>query len=248
MKHEDITLDNLSEHQAHLKVELMNPQVVKTYLADAGNFAAVCYDTDTTVVSPDKIAKHCLSSGHMSAMRAVYFIFKVTGMARILTQQVCRHSVGVEFNQKSQRYCDESKPLIVIPDSILGNPKALEKFINCQNVVYRTYRELGEMGIPMDDSRLCLTNATASEFNIGFTPQALMHFCHERCCSRASWQTRILAWNLAQLVSGVEPYFTKFLVPKCQYIGYCTESKDQCCGRMPHKSEVLRGLGVGRLS
>ena len=208
---------------------------MRNYFQNTGDFARVCYESDGDA---EKIGEHCIGAGHWPPARAVYFLFKVEGMARILTQQVCRHHVGVEFAQKSQRYCDESSPSIVIPDSILHHPEALEEFIALQNMVYKTYRKLASLGIPMDDARFSLTNATASDFNIGLTPQALVHLCHERRCNRASWQTHEMADKMAALVRDVEPRFTDLLVAKCDALGYCPEK--QSCGKRPKKAEIFK--------
>ena len=232
-----VTMSNIKETCAKLSVKLMNPEAVETYLTDVGEFASVCYDTDTCKVNPEAIAKQCIRSGHMSPARAVYFIFKLAGIDRSCSHQIVRHRYGVEINQRSQRYCDESKPSIVIPDSIIMVPEALEEFIYCENVVYNTYKRLKKLGIPGDDARSVLSNCTETEMNIAFTPQALIHFCNERCCSRASQPIRWLAMKMREQVCDIEPYFTSLLTPKCSALGYCPEAST--CGRMPTKKVVL---------
>lgn len=224
--------------RAELKVELLNPEAVQKYLKDVGEFGKVCYATDTEVVDPTKIAKHCIDSNHWSPARATYFIFKVSGISRVCSHQIVRHRIGVEINQRSQRYCDESAPVVVIPESIAKIPEALEKFLDCVNLCYKTYGELkNEFGISGDDARSVLLNCTATEMTIACTPQALIHFCNERLCNRASTEIHNVARKMAEHVCSYEKYFGKLLVPKCVASGYCVEANT--CHMMPKKEIVL---------
>ncbi len=225
------------KHRKKLSVELMNPEVVDSYLSSVGEFAAVCYDTDTSEVNPEAIAKHCLGSGHWSPGRATFFIFKVKGISRSCTHQIVRHSVGVEINQRSQRYVNESMPAFIVPESVMNTPFALPVYLRSMDHSWRSYRELLSFGIPGDDAREVLPNACESEMNIAFTPQALIHFCNERHCSRASWQIRALSEWLARLVIARQPWFAKHLVPKCERLGYCPEAKS--CGRKKLRKDVI---------
>jgi thymidylate synthase (FAD) len=233
-----INKGNYKDFRSRLKVELVNPEVVRDYLRFTGEFASVCYNTDTGLISPESIAKHCIDSGHWSPARATYFVFKVTGMSRACSHQVVRHSIGVQINQRSQRYCDESMPMIIIPNSIAAIPDALDEYLACVSQCYITYGRLKNVhGIPGEDARMVLQNCTETEMNIAFTPQALEHFCNERCCTRASDEINAMAWQCAHEVSHIENYFKKRLVPKCESLGYCPEKKS--CGRLPVRNEVL---------
>lgn len=218
-----------------MSVKLENPEEVVNYFKKTGNFARVCYDSKGDA---EKIGRYCVESGHLAPSRAMYFIFNVKNMARIITQQVCRHTVGVEFAQRSQRYCDESEPAFFIPNSIKNNGEALEAFLDAMRVSYSTYIHLKSLRISGDDARMVLPNAVSSDFNIALSPQALIHFCHERLCSRASWQIRALAFAMASQVIALEPGFKEVLVPKCRYLGWCPEK--QSCGAKPSKEDALK--------
>lgn len=248
---------------AELNVKLLNPEAITAYLVGAGNFASVCYDTDTSKIAPEKIGNHVLQAPHWAAARASYFIFKVSGMSRIVTQQVLRHSIGVatteptlgteltwyenipgiQFNQRSQRYVDETEPYFIVPDSIVNNTEALDAYLDLMTHCWTTYDLLGKLGIPGDDKRLCLPNGCASEFNIALTPQALAHFCNERHCNRAGSEIRAMSIAMASQVIAIEAAFKPLLVAKCDKLGYCPEAARDCCGRRMHRDEAMKLLG-----
>jgi thymidylate synthase (FAD) len=132
--------------------------------------------------------------------------------------------------------------MIIVPNSIAAIPAALDEYLACVSHCYITYGRLKNIyNIPGDDARMVLLNCTETEMNIAFTPQALEHFCNERCCTRASSEVNNMAWQCAHEVSYIEKYFKKRLVPKCESLGYCPEKKS--CGRLPVRKEVLDAYG-----
>ena len=77
---------------------------------------------------------------------------------------------------------------------------------------------------------MIMPRATTTDLVIGFTPEALIHFCHKRLCSRAQEFIGELAERIKMAVEICNPDFAKRLVPQCEYLLYCPEGK-LCCGR-----------------
>ena len=62
------------------KVELINKEEVKDFVKKHGEFAAICYSSDTKYA--EQIGRSCLHSGHLSGSRGDYFKFKITNVPR----------------------------------------------------------------------------------------------------------------------------------------------------------------------
>lgn len=84
-----------------------------------------------------------------------------------------------------------------------------------------------------------LPRATLSEFVIGFTPEALIRFCHKRMCSRAQEFAHELALAMKRAVAEVSPDFAKELVPHCAHLLWCPEG-NMTCGLYPKKAELRK--------
>lgn len=205
-----------------MEVKLLNPEDVRTFLKETGLFASVCTDSSS---DPERIAIHCLSSGHLSTTRWSSFKFNIKGVSRVCSHQLVRHSQGLAINQRSQRYVRENEPTYVIPASIQDNPAALMRYKRLMEFVWSEYSALLDMGINADDSRFVLPNACTTELNMGFSFEALIHFFHERLCSRASWEIRAVAVAMMEAMLEIEPRLAPFFGPKCITTGSCKEVK-----------------------
>ena len=56
-----------------MKVELLNPEVLKNLYKNHGEFACTCYDTPKEFA--EKVGKSCNEDGHMSGSRCEYIKF-----------------------------------------------------------------------------------------------------------------------------------------------------------------------------
>jgi len=222
-----------------MRVTLLNADELKQYPPEKiiGEFAAVCYDTDIENVAPEKIAKHCIESGHGTPQRAVKFIFHIEGVSRAFSHQFVRHNIGVTHNQRSQRFCRESDFPYVVPISIAYS-SCEQEYCELMDQIGQLYTKMINCKIPAEDARFILPNACETQLNSAFDYQALVHFCHERLCSRSQWEIRQVAQAMVEEVKKVSPFLAQHLVPKCEADGYCREGK-KCCGRKPTKEYVL---------
>ena len=211
------------------KVRLINPEVVRSYFEDVGRFSALCYADNREEIgsySPSKlraIGKNCFQSGHMSGARNQYMIFEISGGSRTFTHQLVRHSQGVDFNQRSQRYVEESIPAFYLPQSIANNNAASKIYIEFMYEAWNTAKALKDLGIPGEDYREVYPNATLSDINVAISMQALQHMCYERLCSRASFQIRSAVKQMRDLVVELEPELNSGLQAKCKILRYCPE-------------------------
>ena len=189
-----------------------------------------------------------LKTGHASPLEQVSFEFGISGVSRAFSHQFVRHRVGISFEQQSQRYVtykDGEFPFTV-PATVQKAGKT-ERFQEIMGQIGAGYEELVEAGVPAEDARFLLPNATNTNFKITVNFQSLLHICDLRLCTRAQWEFRKVAALLRSEVNKVVPELGRFLQPKCGELrmGYCDESEKDwaACpiGRVrPHKDVLFR--------
>ena len=91
----------------------------------------------------------------------------------------------------------------------------------------QAYDQLVRAGIPAEDARYLLPNACESKIVVTMNIRELLHFFELRCCNRAQWEIRALAWAMLELVRPTAPFIFKDAGPGCVR-GACPEGKMSC--------------------
>ena len=206
-----------------------------------------CYSADTTINIYDtaddeekmlKLISRVISSGHYSTIEHIQISFAISNVSRACTHQLVRHR-HMSFSQKSQRYVKEKGQFdYIIPPTIEKNPELKEKFEQFMSDISNKYQEFVEAGIPAEDARFVLPNATASSMVASLNLREMIHLANLRLCSRAQYEIRTLVKMMCDELSKQEPWLKDYLVPKCVRLGFCDE--DKCCGRMPKREDLLK--------
>lgn len=191
--------------------------------------ASVCYKSE-----PDlKIIKGCIKSGHTSVLEHASFTFRIEGISRTCSHQLVRHRIA-SYSQESQRYVKYDDCDWVI-DNIYYDARQ-KILLSCANSI-ASYKEMLEDGVPSDDARAVLPNATPTTIYITMNIRSLMNFFNERLCARASKEIRNVAHAMKKsIISSLsisdeeKKIFENLFVPKCEKypVHFCPES--QCCG------------------
>lgn len=230
-----------------MKVELLNPEEVKNLFVNWGNTSKICYATETD--EPEKIGKGCMYSGHYSGSRGDYIKFLVTEVPRFTADEAMRHEQGIFKNCQSFRYVDKGVFAYEIPTEIKDNVKLVEKYDSHMAATIELYDEIKEYvlskGRPREraceQARYVLPMATHTSFVIGFTVEALQHFCNLRLCVRAEDMIRELAGLMRDETLKVLPELKPRLVPTCEWNLWCPEGK-KSCHRYPTRKELKEKL------
>ncbi len=206
-----------------------------------------CYSADTPINIYDtaddegkmlKLISRVISSGHYSTIEHIQISFAISNVSRACTHQLVRHR-HMSFSQKSQRYVKEKGQFdYIIPPTIEKNPGLKEKFEQFMSDISNKYQEFVEAGIPAEDARFVLPNATASSMVASLNLREMIHLANLRLCSRAQYEIRTLVKMMCDELSKQEPWLKDYLVPKCVRLGFCDE--DKCCGRMPKREDLLK--------
>lgn len=187
-----------------------------------------------------------LKTGHTSPLEQVWFEFAISGVSRAFSHQFVRHRVGISFEQQSQRYVTYKGGRFpyTVPETVekAGLSGEMERLFEEAGALYE---RMVAAGVPAEDARFLLPNATNTNFKVTVNLQSLLHICDLRLCTRAQWEFRKVAALMRAEVMKVEPVLGRMLQPKCgeRRLGYCDEEYEawEACpiGRVrPHK-EVL---------
>lgn len=156
-------------------------------------------------------------------------------------------------NMASFRYIDKDGFKYETPGTIERCPNAKAMYDSLMDVINTARKqiktELEKNGVEpseaTQDVNFVLPRATTTEFMIGFTPEALIHFCHKRLCNRAQEFIRLLAKLMKAEIAKYSEEFAKELVPQCHHLLWCPEGK-RCCGMYPTKNELKLMINGGR--
>ena len=212
--------------------------------------------------STGKFIRRLLQSGHYGALEHWYTSFAVEGYSRISSQQNDRHRLMKMFKdpgvpslewandgesgspdtsqlQQSQRYVNEDNFKYVVPPSFEGNQEFLNRFRELQDQI-RELQKFGlDSGLPAEDVRFSLSNATETRFIITTNARQLRHMFNLRCCTRAQWEIRELFDGLLAEYKAIAPNIFWNAGASCDDKGYCPEGA-MCCGRARTLEEILK--------
>ena len=188
------------------------------------------------------LIRRVIESGHGSTIEHIVFTFGISGVTRTLSHQLVRHRAGVAFDQQSQRYLNYKKPSYMVPGSLQDAPSEMRDHFTAQmDDSLSFYGEMLEAGIPGEDARFVMPNATRTNLIMTANLRSLIHMSGLRLCTMAQWEIRRLFQLIRHEVFSVSPFLGSFLAPKCVPLGYCDEdrNRDEHCPIRPHKDNVL---------
>lgn len=178
-----------------------------------------------------KLVRKLISMGHLSTVEHVSFTFAIEGVSRALTHQLVRHRIA-SYSQQSQRYVKADNLITIMPPTIAAVPEAKAKFEACMQNLQALYSDLADnYNIPAEDARYVLPNATETKIICTFNTRSLYNFFSHRCCNRAQWEIRELAWKMLEECRKVAPVLFEKAGPDCEVMGVCHEGK-LSCGRL----------------
>ena len=180
-----------------------------------------------------------IASGHMSVLEHISFTFAIEGISRACSHQLVRHRIA-SFSQQSQRYVAVKDDDFVVPNSIESNPDAMNIYEKLLHDAQSAYKSLMALGVPQEDARFALPNASFTNIVMTMNFRELHQVCQIRLCTRAQWEIRELFWKAKSEIKNIEELkgLAEYLQPKCIMLGYCPEHKS--CGMMPGKDEIFQ--------
>lgn len=200
----------------------------------SSDLSSEIWEQDIELDAMRTLLKKVLSSGHYSILEHISFSFAVEGLSRSATHQLVRHRIA-SYSQQSQRYVKFTEGFsFVIPPSIKRNPEVLEKYQQVMNQINEAYQFCLDQGIAGEDARYLLPNGCDTNIVVTMNARALHNFFELRCCTRAQWEIRNVAWAMLNLVKDAYPVIFENAGPACEVKGYCPEGAFSC-GKAPIK-------------
>lgn len=199
--------------------------------------------------------------GHDSVIEHVTFTFGIEGVSRALLAQITRHRIA-SFSVQSQRYVSEKNFDYVTPPEISAIPQAQKEFAQAMLSAQQSYDKLRDiladahteklkqqgmdektarsraLKLANEDARFVLPNACTTKMILTMNARSLKHFFSLRCCGRAQWEIRALAYEMYKLVAPVAPHIFAGAGPSC-VSGPCPEGR-MSCGRAEEMRRLYR--------
>ena len=238
--------------KARLKVMLLRATPDPDEVVALG--ARLCYaqaDLDTLRERVEKTDQQkyiagVMARGHLSVTEHASFTFAVEGVSRTLLAQLTRHRIA-SFSVQSQRYVSMADGFdYVVPPSIsaLGEDAEAEfaRQMDQMHAWYCQWQEkLGGAGESANqDARFVLPNAAATRLLVTMNARELLHFFELRCCNRAQWEIREMAWQMLACCREAAPALFAHAGPAC-VSGPCPEGKNTC-GKASEVREKCKNL------
>lgn len=248
-----------------MKIKLINytPNAEET-IASAGKlcYSSVGVDEIDKNLSKEAIQKYINmlnNLGHESPIEHASFTFAAEGISRSLSHQLVRHRLA-SYSQQSQRYVKINNFEYIIPPSIEENEEAKEVFIKAMQEDQKNYRQITDVlfnknynsfikegiaerearrkaeKLAIEDARYVFPNACETKIVFTMNTRSLMHFFSLRCCNRAQWEIRNMAFEMVKICKKVYPTLFKNAGPNC-INGPCPEGK-MSCGKLEEIREL----------
>lgn len=189
-----------------------------------------------TAEKVEAFIKKLTDLGHQSPLEHCTFTFGIEGVSRALSHQLVRHRIA-SYSQKSQRYVSENAFEYILPPTIAQNADALTVFEDAMQECRSAYRLLQSFGIPAEDTRFVLPNATETKIIVTMNVRSLLHFFEERCCNRAQWEIRQMANEMLKICKDTAPNLFANAGASCVR-GKCKEGK-MSCGQPLDRSDTV---------
>lgn len=201
--------------------------------------ARVCYSEDSpenifASINEEKIKKRigdAVSKGHLSILEHAVYTFSIEGISRVTTHQLVRHRIA-SFSQQSQRYVRlRDKNSFVTPRRIAEDEKMSASYSKMMSDIFDLYEKLVSSGIPSEDARYILPSAVCSNIIVTMNARELLHFFALRCCKKAQWEIRSLAWKMLRELIKISPNIFENAGPDCMK-GICPQEDFKCLEKM----------------
>jgi thymidylate synthase (FAD) len=163
----------------------------------------------------DRLLRHIVNSGHTSTLEHITFTFAVEGVSRSLLAQLTRHR-HFSYSVQSQRYVKLESGAksggfdYLIPPSVDKNDQTLDMFTIAMERIQEIYDDLRKYGVPAEDARYILPNATKCNLVLTGNLRSILEFYSKRSSKQAQWEIRELAEKIKIDVVDVEPWTEKF--------------------------------------
>lgn len=182
--------------------------------------AHTCYSTEPFRADRSaSILYRVTANGHLSVLEHASFTFLVEGLSRVASHQLVRHRLA-SFSQQSLRFTKAGAATFFSPPG--------HDFGDFYATAYEEYRRLLAQGVAEEDARYVLPQGVTSRIVVTMNARELLHFFELRCCMRAQFEIRALAWLMLAKAKAVAPLIFENAGPVCLQGLECPEHSFVC--------------------
>lgn len=221
---------------------IIQSHTTKNPISMIGEEAGWCWGADTNNDEKNyKRGIECLNNQHGRTFEFPDVYMTIDGYSARVIREWYTHIGGSPTRlQASTRYIDyEHGFQYVTPPSIRKSHEAAGIYIDLMSTIADALYNLDTLGIPKEDSAMCLPLAMETTIVCKHNLRNLMDMSHQRECSRAYHEYRELFKDVKNALRNYSEEWAylidHYFMPKCEYLGYCPERYS--CGRKPKKSE-----------
>ena len=185
-----------------------------------------------------KMIEKVIRQRHLSVLEHVNFTFGIEDISRVCLAQLTRHRLA-SFSVRSQRYVNSEFDEWVYPEDFKLDDNAWQIFASASDDLRDSYHLLVDhYGHNIEDARYLLPQATTTSLMMTMNARELLHFFALRCCMKAQWEIRELAYRMLDLVKPVAPNIFKNAGAQCDQDGFCRQ--DNSCKRTIHINKLKK--------
>jgi len=200
--------------------------------------------SDDSYITPDqipldyarKIAEDVLNGGHTPALESINLLFSIDGISKVVSHQIVRHRIGVSIGQRTQRAnCEKylgnfyHGKHYVLPPSVLKywhsdqNCMQFEEYLEAAE---NLYNELIEHGVPMDDARYIIPQASETSMSFKVIYKSLQMACSTRLCHMMQGEIVEIFRLMVKAVKDYNGLLGRYLKPICAITGKCNRNEN----------------------
>lgn len=228
------------------KVIIQTEYTTKNPITMIGTEAGICWGADTTNQEKNyKRGLDCLENEHGRTFEFPDIYAVLDGYSARVIREWYTHIGGAPTRlQASTRYIDYEHGFpYVTPPSVKENSAANDIYAGVMADIEDGLRALDELGIPREDSALCLPLGMETKMVDKRNLRNLIDMSHQRMCTRAYHEYRRLFDDYRVALSAYSDEWKyivdNYLMPKCKYMGFCKER--YTCGMMPRREVTQHG-------
>jgi thymidylate synthase (FAD) len=179
-----------------------------------------------------RIASYAQESMRYTSQSGVYKII----MPKTLEGKFATVTIPVEMlpSEEIKRHLPKDDNGVLICKSI----EIMLSLTDLAELSHEWYEGMQEQGVPNEDARFGLLEASKTKIMVGMNTHALLDFFGERTCSCAQWEIRGVARDMLRLAQEADAIVFKNAGPKCHKTFVCYEPfmKWEKCQHRPHST------------
>lgn len=167
----------------------------------------ICYNQEgkTGTGNTKEFIKARLAEHHESIIEHCSATVAIYGISRTCLAQITRHRLA-SFSVMSQRFTDQRSVLdCVMPDTIAKNETARQIYEKAMCGSDMAYTMLRNLGIPKQDARFALLEATTTKLLMTANFREWQHIIELRCDKRAQHEIRKVCTEILKLLYAQAP-------------------------------------------